>query len=101
MALDDMHVIIYRLLSYLYKVLKKGEKVDVELLTNKRFLEIEIPYSYWRKILSELNRLGYIEGISITNERLNSMNKIEITLAGVEYLSSNDFLQKVAKEINE
>ena len=101
MARDDMHVIIYKILSYLYDILKKGTEVDTELLTNKNFLEIEIPYSYWREILSELKRVGYIRGVSITNGRISSINKIKITFEGVEYLHSDVFLQKVAKELNE
>ena len=45
MAKDDMHVIIYKLLSYLYECMKKDKAVDEELLTNTTFLEIEIPFS--------------------------------------------------------
>lgn len=100
MARDDMHVIIYKLLSYLYDVLKKGIEVDTELLTNENFLEIEIPFSYWREILSELKRAGYIKGVSIANGKISSVNKIKITFKGVEYLSSDAFLQKVAKEVD-
>ncbi|MGI6040975.1 MAG: YjcQ family protein [Candidatus Alectryocaccobium sp.] len=101
MAKDDMHVIIYKLLSYLYECMKKGSAVDVELLNNKMFLEVEIPFSYWYKILLELKRLEYIRGISLSNGKIVTMNKIEITFKGVEYLSSDDFIRKVAKEINE
>ena len=38
MAKDDMHVIIYKLLSYLYECMKKDKAVDEELLTNTTFL---------------------------------------------------------------
>ncbi len=101
MAKDDMHVIIYKLLSYLYECMKKDNEVDVELLNNKTFLEVEIPFSYWYKILLELKRIGYIKGVSLSNGKIVAMNKIEITFAGVEYLKSDDFIRKVEKEINE
>lgn len=81
--------------------MKKDKAVDEELLTNTTFLEVEIPFSYWYKILAELKKLEYIKGVSLSNGRIVAMNRIEITFKGVEYLSSDDFIRKVAKETNE
>ena len=51
MARDDLHVIVYKILSYLYRQLKAGEKADVGMIDERA---LSIPSLYWMFILEEL-----------------------------------------------
>ena len=101
MAKDDMHVIVYRILNYLYKQLKKGKPVDLdEIMPGKKFI---IPERYWTYIITELYQLGYIRGISIKKAGgenwTDDMDNIQITYKGIEYLTDDAFMKKVKNEM--
>ncbi len=91
MAHDDMFVIIYQVLKYLYECLKKGQKPDRENLTAAIY---SIPENYWQYILYNLYGEGYVAGIKSmpTKEGLviGDIQEAIITMKGVEYLLLND-----------
>lgn len=62
MAKDDYHVIVYRILAYLYACVKSGEPVDMEYLTygTKAF---PVNESYWSYIITTLAESGYVRGV--------------------------------------
>lgn len=104
MEKDDFHVIVYQILAYLYKCLKRGEEVRPE------FLWVESDYfkangqklneRYWRYIILNLQMMGLIEGIHFADiDNLGypypfHLDAAMITPTGIEYLTGNAFLQK-------
>ncbi len=103
MAKDDFHVIVWQILSYLYKQLKKGNKVDAECIS------AESPYysineQYWAFIMESLGDKGYIRGIKIQQANyingkhetnVTELEKCKITMDGIEYLTTDGLMRKV------
>lgn len=98
MARDDYPVIVYQILAYLYQCLKSGKKVEGKDISysNKYFT---INENYWRYIIVNLIRSGYIEGVKEvkTMEPLPNFTNLDdcvITPKGIEYLMDNSFIEK-------
>ena len=108
MAKDDYHVIVYKVLAYLYVQLKKGESIDEKCLVHDGVL-FKINYKYWTYIMENMLEQGYIRGISIMQPWGNdviveNLADCEITPEGIEYLCDNSFMAKAKqfmKEIKE
>lgn len=105
MAKDDYPVIVYQILAYLYKCLKTGEKVDSKMLDkNSPYFIVggqKLSDHYWCFILYNLQRQGYINGIMFSRRaeehryyRPKEWSDCMITVAGIEYLTDNNFMQK-------
>ena len=97
MARDDMHVIVYKLLSYLYRQLKEGAEVDDRKIDDAAF---GINRSYWAFILRALYKKGYTAGYSVIDNghggfRIDHLERAMITFDGVEYLTDDYFMKKV------
>ncbi|WP_286209558.1 YjcQ family protein [Dubosiella newyorkensis] len=96
MAHNDMQVVICKILMYLYECLKAGKTPQwSDLQYNSKL--IEIPEAYWKVIISELIRSGFIEGLMSYQTKNGSGwvdNGIHITLKGVEYLEENQGMTK-------
>lgn len=94
MAYDDMHVVMYRILSYLYKCLKEGVKPDVEEYSHAA---LEINKKYWNTIMFELVHRRLIKGVTATTtskgERI-ILDNPRITMEGVEFLMENSMMRK-------
>ena len=80
MAHDDINVVIYKILRYLYECKKAGKQPRHEDVMYNASL-LRIPESYWRDTLIELNRKGLIKGVksTITKDgtvRLNDGSKM-------------------------
>lgn len=104
MARDDYHVIVYQILSYLYKQLKAGEPVDPNMLESKALFDINEKYRQY--IILTLYESGYIRGLKAEEKKyidgeininFYDLDKCQITPKGIEYLTDNSFMQK-AKE---
>lgn len=101
MAKDDMRVIMYKILKYLYECMKHGKKAELEDFAWKSRL-FNIPQSYWCEIITNLVKQGYIEGFEIIDKtkdapQIQTDRPFKITYAGVEFLEENNGMQK-AKE---
>ena len=97
MASDDMHVVIYKILAYIYKCMKCGETPEKGEISAEA---LGIPYAYWAQIISELCSHGYVSGISVvkTTSGLSvTLAKPTITLDGVEFLMENSMMTKAVK----
>lgn len=96
MAKDDYHVIVYRLLSYLYDCLKHGKDPDMKILDE---VLKDIPESYKRFILKTLKSEGYTKNYKFEpvgdDEWIIGLENICITVKGTEYLTDVSFMQKV------
>ena len=104
MAKDDYHVIVYKILSYLYKVLKASEKPDLSKLSPESF-GIEEPY--WEYIFIHLFTEELIEGVTVKKVMgrdepiIGLTNKLRISPKGIEYISENSFMAKVRNAIKD
>ena len=101
MAKDDMEVIMYKILRYLYVCMKKDIEPKLEDFSwdSKLF---QIPQNYWCKIIVILVRKGYITGFEIIDYTkdapvIQTNRPFEITFEGVQFLEENSRMQK-AKE---
>ncbi len=95
MAKNDMHVIVYRILSYLYNCMKQGCSPDNELFSAEA---LGIPEQYWSDIMREMHRKGYIAGVMVYCSPNNSiqvrLNRPYVTLDGHQYLQENSMMAK-------
>ncbi len=101
MAKNDYHVVVYRVLTYLYDCLKRGDDPDPGKLASIARLA-EVGDRYWHYILRSLMDYGFVKGatrvdIDGTYERVLGLERAEITPVGIEYLTENSFMAKVGK----
>lgn len=98
MAKDDMDVIIYKILRYLYDCMKAGKTPMLEDMCCSCKL-FNIPQSYWKYIIYELIKSGYVRGFiySYTKDGLvvTMTDSVSITLDGVHFLEENKRMKKV------
>lgn len=104
MAKDDMRVIMYKILRYLYRCNKEGIKPNfVDMCYNCKLYSIQ--KEYWAQIMLELIELGYIKGFIVisTKDGVNIQPKdtARITLSGVDYLEENSAMKKVKEFLGE
>lgn len=93
-----MHVLIYKILNYLYECLKKGIHVDLAEFIRDCNLE-NVYEQYWQSVIEELDQHGYIKGVIIKSTKTQKIvllkDNFGITLEGVEYLQENSMMSKV------
>lgn len=101
MASDDYEVIAFKVLSYLYRCMKDGKKVDVAALREL----IGCNEAYLGSVIRGLQSKGLVEGfffdghsgVVIGSPALAAMRDPEITMDGAAYVRENSRMQK-AKE---
>ena len=91
--------------TYIYKILKALERAmdydefDISTISHER---LNISYQRWEKILIMLYQDGYISGLvcdqSLSDYSTHLIKPIQpvITIRGLEYLSNNAIMKKVA-----
>ena len=89
MAKDDMRVIMYKILKYLYGCMKIGRHPALEDMCCKSTL-FQIPEEYWGQVIVELAEAGYIKGFIYAMTKgglaVTMTDSARITLAGVDFL---------------
>ena len=100
MAHDDVNVVVYKILKYLYECKKAGKQPQHEdVMFNAALLRI--PESYWMDILLELNRKGLIRGINsiITKDGtiVTLTDEFGITIDGMQYVDDNSMMEKASE----
>ena len=100
MANDDINVVIYKILKYLYECKKAGKQPRHEDVMYNASL-LRIPEAYWMDILLELNRKGLIRGINsiITKDGtiVTLTDEFGITLDGMQYVDENSMMAKASE----
>lgn len=100
MASDDMLVIVYKILRYLYQCMKSGEQPDVRQISNSGGM-FEIPYGYWSVIIDEVVSKGLVKGVTVTKtwggDIVVKMTAPYVTMDGVQYLEENSAMRRVAE----
>ena len=71
MAKDDYHVIVYQILSYLYRRLKKGEHVDAAMLAPESPL---FKVNYYN-----IGNCQHAEAICFAMEKMHALNRDYLT----------------------
>lgn len=99
---NDMFVVFYKILSYLYESLKAGKRPNwADLQYNSSLLNI--PEGYWKTIMQELVEEGYVKGLKIVETKSGPVycdNGIYITGKGVEFLETNSLMGKTKEFLN-
>ncbi|WP_230228823.1 YjcQ family protein [Allobaculum mucilyticum] len=99
MTNNDIEVVIYKILAYLYECKKAGKYPDfMNLYPNSCLLHI--PKPYWSETLEDIVGAGLIQGLNHYKSYDGDVwqdNGVRITLKGIEYLRENNGMQK-AKE---
>ncbi|MGN1383636.1 MAG: YjcQ family protein [Eubacterium sp.] len=103
MARDDMFVIMYKILSYLYECMKRGKKPNPENISWECEM-FSIPEEYWEKIMVELVENGYVKDIYIINsigvhDGIKFGPDPSVTMEGVQFLEENSMMAKVKNAI--
>lgn len=100
MAKDDMEVVMYKILEYLYACTKHDKKPELTKYGWSSEL-LDINKAYWCKVIATLARMGMIEGFSIVSTKDGVHIQVEppvsITYEGTLFLKENSGMQR-AKE---
>lgn len=98
MAQDDMYVIMYKILAYLYDCMKHDIDPDINKWSAEAF---GIPEAYWAKIVKELVDHGLIDGVNVMgtfgNKLIVSPYDPKVTMEGVQFAQENSMMAKAAK----
>lgn len=97
MAHDDMHVIMYKILSYLYSCMKAGKRPDPESVSA---VKLGINEAYWSSVVAELVENGFVRGY-IVDRSDDAVHVVpanpSVTMAGVEFLMENSLMAKAKR----
>lgn len=94
MAQNDMHVVMYKILAYVYECMKTGVEPDTGKISSSALC---IPDEYWKQIIRELVEHGFLTGTSIiqtTSGVVIGFEKPRVTMDGVEFLMENSMMAK-------
>lgn len=96
MAQDDMFVVMYKIIAYLYDCMK----CDVVPDDNKWSADaLVIPKTYWTKVVKELVEHGFIDGVIIVRTSSGDIVKPtdpKVTMEGVQFAKENSMMSKAA-----
>ena len=98
MAKDDYHVIVCKILKYLYQCLKEGTEVE-----QFRIMDIigKLPDTYAEYIIEALHTEGFVEGIYPVAAGGEEVYKLtpstRITPKGIEYLNNDQYMEKIKR----
>jgi hypothetical protein len=101
MAKNDMRIIMYKILKYMYECLNLGKMIDPEDICNNCEM-FRIPQTYWTQIMKELIGHKYVSGVYEIKRIGTGESGIKfgvnagITFEGVQFLEENSGMEKVA-----
>ena len=106
MPTDDYHVIVFKVLLYLYGVLKRNIRYEEE--TFQAVLEKqEISNEYFYDVLNMMEKDGLIENVKFIKAwggdviLVSDLKDMKITPKGIEYLKENSMMQKIKDGFSE
>ncbi len=101
MAKNDYHVIVCKILKYLYSCLKAGATPEADKLID---IIGDLPGSYADYIVEALHKEGYVEGTypetASGKEKVQLNESTMITPKGIEYLNDNRYMLKVREYLD-
>lgn len=100
MAQNDMYVVMYKILAYLYDCMKRGVRPSQRHYAHDGDV-LSIPYSYWAAIMHELANHGYVSGVTVFEDMGGDLIVSDIdpmiTMEGVEFLQENSTMKKALR----
>lgn len=106
MAKDDYDVIVYRILVYLYAVLK--QKIMFENLTFQKAVRKNVESDeYFTEILKMMQEEGLINGLVFAKAwggivlLASDISDAKITVAGIHYLNENSRMKQIGTMLKE
>lgn len=102
MAKDDYFVISFKILAYLYAVLK-GKEIFSKQKYDKAIGKKELNEEYLNRIYKMMSDDGLIEEVVFTKAWGNvyiplfEENELQITSKGIQFLEENDSMKKAGK----
>lgn len=104
MSKDDIEVIEYKILKYLYESIKAGHRAALSEVAWHCEL-FDITRDYWLYIMHDLIERELVSGLKYVDAKdMESVLKVgtfAITQAGREYLKENSLMQKVKSLLGE
>lgn len=95
MAHNDMYVVMYKIIAYLYDCMKKGIAPNDEMWS---CMALGIPESYWASVVSELADHRFIAGVNVIpyvdGGHMVSIGRAEVTMEGVAFAQENSMMAK-------
>ena len=97
MAFDDMEVIMYKVLRYLYACNKEGRYPAFEdyCYNGKMF---HVPQSYWNQVIRQIIKKGYVDGFAVIttkDQEVIQPTQPQITFDGIQFLKENSRMKAV------
>lgn len=97
MTANDMEMIIYKILAYLYECMKNGVSVSMDEMCSRCKL-FKIPEKYWCQIMQELISAEYIKGFYELQTKdgvlIQCTDDARITIKGRDYLRENNGMRE-------
>lgn len=106
MAKDDYHVIVYKILLYLYGVMQRKIVFSHDAF-NKLIERSDIKEEYLANILRLMQSEGLIEGGAFKKAwgheyiMISDLEDLQITADGIRYLKENSTMNKVMKSLKD
>lgn len=95
MAQNDMYVVMYKILAYLYDCMKRGVEPEDARWSAQA---MGIPESYWNAIVEELVDHRFVSGVKVTRflggEMMVSSVDPRVTMEGVAFAQENSMMGK-------
>lgn len=94
MAHNDMYVVMYKIICYLYDCMKRGVDPDIE---RYNFIALGIPETYWAHVMLELIDHGYIKGYAVMRSytpAVITQSEPTVTMEGVAFAQENSMMAK-------
>lgn len=100
MAKDDMEVVIYKILRYLYECMKQAKVASFEDMFNVAGLA-GMPQRYYGQVIEEMMRQGFVAGFQVTKTKSGTIVHLDsdarVTLEGATFLAENSRMKKAAE----
>lgn len=98
MAKNDMEVIMYKILRYLYECMKTGKPPELtDIMWHCKLFDI--PRAYWLAIMRELIAESYVDGLRFVGakdmEQVLQVGDIRITKKGRNFLRDESVVSKI------
>lgn len=104
MAKDDINVIMYKILKYLYECKKAGIRPSTEDIVHDSKL-LDIPRLYWEDVILEMGEKGFINDIqkrTTTDGLIITLGeRFGISIDGMRFMDSDSKMEEVDEFLGE
>lgn len=102
MAQDDMYVVMYRIMAYIYDCMKRGVEPENGAWDAGA---LAIPQPYWAHIVRQLVERGYLTGVNVSGTYAGTNivvpNCPRVTMEGVAFMQENSMMARAVRFLKE